>query len=117
MEDVLQIFFIVVFGIMLVLNVAVIFKYKVYENSSSLFIIILLAIIDIFRIATMSVNKSENQSINNSEFWNRIGHDTPSMLFDCVTIAILLQFAFTYDVLANPQRALIAVENNVYKKL
>ena len=91
---------------MLIANIAVLVKYKVYQNASSTFIIILLSIIDVFRIGTMSATYSHNFKYTRSEFLNRLSHDIPSMLFDCVTIAILLQFALTYDVLENPQRAM-----------
>lgn len=46
--------FIIIFSVLFIINIAVVFKYKVYETASSLFIIILLALIDIFRIITVS---------------------------------------------------------------
>ena len=104
-SDILIIIFIVVFFLLMVLNLVVTIKYKIYENSSSLFITISLMLLDLMRCLTFVAAFFFEKFVLSSELAIRLGHDIPSFLFDCVTIALLFQFVQTYDVLSNHERA------------
>jgi hypothetical protein len=101
-DTVFEVLFIVLFAAMLIINFVVIFKFKVYSNASSTFILVLLVIIDLFRLITASIIYDGNEKYTGDETLSRLSHDVPSALFDCVTISLLLQFAMTYDVLSDP---------------
>ena len=90
LDDSFEVIFIVLFAAMLSVNIYVMIKFKVYENASSTFILVLLAIIDFFRLITVSFTYNGNEKYTGSETLNRLSHDVPSVLFDCVTISILL---------------------------
>lgn len=114
---VLEIFFIVAFGLLFLLNLSVGIKYKIYENSSSLFITISLMLLDIFRLGTFILTFFYTDFFFSSELLIRLGHDIPSFTFDCVTIALLFQFIQTYDVLSNHERAFANLSKQLYLKI
>jgi hypothetical protein len=99
---------------LLVINVLVTIKYRIYENRSSLFITISLILLDIARMVTFLVVLLFAQYFLNSEVCIRLGHDIPSFLFDCVTIALIFQFIQTYEFLSDHQQAFQNMETQYY---
>lgn len=117
LDTAFEVIFIVLFAAMLIANFVTIIKFKVYQNASSTFILVLLAINDFIRLITATIIYNGNEKYTGDETLSRLSHDVPSVLFDCVTISILLQFAMTYDVLSNPKRMLKQLKQDFYKKL
>lgn len=116
-SKVLEILFIAVFSVLCFTNLGVMLKYKIYTNSSSLFIVVSLMLLDIFRVVTFVGTFFYTTFFFNSELLIRLGHDIPSFMFDCVTIALLFQFIQTYDVLSNHERAFANLQKRVYVRL
>ena len=85
---------ILVFFMLLIVNFVVTIKYKIYENHSSLFITVSLMLLDALRCVTFIGTLFYEEKVLSSELIIRLGHDLPSFLFDCVTIALLFQFVF-----------------------
>ena len=111
---VLEVIFILVFFMLLIVNFVVTIKYKIYENHSSLFITVSLMLLDALRCVTFIGTLFYEKKVLSSELIIRLGHDLPSFLFDCVTIALLFQFVQTYDVLSNHERAFENHSKRVY---
>jgi len=103
-----------VFALLFAMNMGVTIKYKIYGNSSSLFIVVSLMLLDILRVSSFIGAFFFTTYFFNSELLIRLGHDVPSFMFDCVTIALLFQFIQTYDVLSNHERAFVNLQKRVY---
>ena len=88
-SQVLEILFIAVFALLFIMNLVIMIKYKIYENSSSMFIVVSLMLLDIMRVTTFVGTFFYTSYFFNSELLIRLGHDIPSFMFDCVTIALL----------------------------
>ena len=99
----------VLYSGILLINLFVVFKFKIYKNTSSMFIVTCLILLALIRLTTVALTYGSVDWFLNSQVLNRLTHDVPGFLFDCVTIALLLQFTLTYDVLADTQRALDSI--------
>lgn len=102
------------FFCLLVLNIVAMFKWA--KDRNSMFIMVSLFLLDILRLITFYAAYFYTTYFFGSELLIRLGHDLPSCVFDCMTIALFFQFMWTYDVLDDHNKAVQKMERNFYKR-
>lgn len=100
-SEILEIVFMAVFAVLLIISIFSTFKYRLYKDGSSLFIMVSLMLLDLMRLSCCAIAYYFTAFFFGSELLIRLEHDIPSFLFDCVTIPLLFQFMTTYDVLTD----------------
>jgi hypothetical protein len=112
-----EIAYLFLYTCLMISNLIIILKCRVYKNWSSLFILGALTLVCFVRIGSLLFQSLYESDYRHDEIMGRLTHDIPFFLFDCVTISLLLQWVQTYQVLIDPQRAIKSIVNNTYPKV
>ena len=100
---------------MIIANIMVTFKCEIYENCSSMFLMIILELNLFVKLMDLVYQILDKNLVITLEA--RLSKDIPSYLFSVICIVLLFQWSQTYVVLRNPKNADRTLQKNYEYKI